>query len=183
MTMFAGLKMRAAGRQAPVQFRTRALLTSVALAILAGTALAQDATWLPNPGPVDDFNTGTNWSSGNVPTGTATFDTSTVTDLTFSTLEMEIGGWIFEGTQDYTFVSSASTVRFTGAGIVVNGGSATIRPADLHFDNNSTAGSAFIEMNAGGLGFNDNSSAADFTITVNNHWSGTSGEWTGSGTL
>jgi hypothetical protein len=36
---------------------------------------AQDATWLGNPGS-GTFNTGSNWSTGSVPTGTAFFDAS-----------------------------------------------------------------------------------------------------------
>jgi hypothetical protein len=64
-------------------------MRSAAAFLLAGTCLsavtahAQDATWQLNPGS-NNWNTGTNWSAGVVPTGTATFDQSNVTSIFFS---------------------------------------------------------------------------------------------------
>ena len=49
-----------------------------------------DATWLASPA-TPDFNTGTNWDTGLVPTNTATFDASNRSGLTFSA-NTTIGG-------------------------------------------------------------------------------------------
>ncbi|NVO14456.1 MAG: autotransporter domain-containing protein [Rhodoplanes sp.] len=147
-----------------------ALLASSALAMAAvmpptGPARAQDATWLANPGTAD-LNTGTNWSTGSVPTGTAYFDTSATTALTINN-NATLGGWTFNaGASAYTFNSSA-TLQFNGAGIAVNGGSVTINNIDLlTFLGSSTAGSATITT-SNELDFYDTSLAGTATITNN----------------
>src|SRR5690349_5481231 len=93
-----------------------ALLASTALVGLAalppGAALAQDATWLANPG-TGDFNTAANWNPAAVPTGTAFFGTSTTTNLSFSAATTTIGGWTFNtGASAYTFTNSNKIVNF-----------------------------------------------------------------------
>jgi autotransporter-associated beta strand protein len=154
-----------------------ALLATAALvavaALLPGAARAQDATWLASPATAD-FNTALNWSPAAVPTGTAFFGTSNTTALTFST-NTSIGGWTFNpGASAYSFTNftNGRTLTFTGAGIVINGGSASItygngalNRANLFFFNASTAGSATITNAAGVLGFNDNSTAGSARIT------------------
>jgi autotransporter-associated beta strand protein len=161
------------------------------IALCTVTAQAQDATWLDNPGS-SDFDTPTNWTPATVPTGTAFFGTSTVTGLTFAT-STTIGGWTFNaGASNYTFSSPnyPESLIFNGAGIVINGGSATItnngvleflnassagsatiaNTEDLEFLNSSSAGSATI-TNGGAIGtiffFADNSTAGTATITNN----------------
>lgn len=142
-----------------------ALLAGAVLVALTLPAAAQDATWLLNPGS-SDFNTATNWTPATVPTGTATFDNSNTTNLSFSTGTI-IGGWTFDvGASDYTF-DVAGSVTFTGAGIAINGGSATITSDTLVFGNTSTAGRASI-TNDDFLKFFNSSSAGNATIT-NNH--------------
>jgi autotransporter-associated beta strand protein len=140
------------------------LLTSSALCAGILPAAAQDATWGTgvNSG---DFNTGTNWDTGSVPTGTAYFGTSGNTALSFSNYT-EIGGWTFNaGADNYTFTLTGQVLNFTGAGIVVNGGSATIvNNQVLYFSNNSTLGSATFTNNSV-LTFQNNSSAGNGTIT------------------
>ncbi|WP_048645304.1 autotransporter domain-containing protein [Nitratireductor soli] len=154
-----------------------ALLAGVALAALAGPAAAQDATWLLNPA-TGDFNTGGNWTPATVPTGTAFFDTSNTTALTFSAPTTTIGGWTFNvGASDYVFtVDGYRELEFDGDGIVVNGGSAEIVIAPgmgansnvVTFLNTSTAGAATITSNAlGNLYFRDASTAGDSTINNN----------------
>jgi hypothetical protein len=101
--------------------------------VLAGTALctsaarSQNATWLTSP-TTGDFDTGSNWTTATVPTGTAFFGTSTVTNLTFSAAGTTIGGWTFNaGASNYAFtIPSPQALTFNGAGIVINGGSATV---------------------------------------------------------
>ncbi|MPZ39724.1 MAG: AAA family ATPase [Rhizobiales bacterium] len=60
-----------------------------------------------------------------MPTGTAFFGQSNTTNLSLSSFTT-IGGWTFNaGASDYT-LTNAQVLGFTGAGIVINGGSATI---------------------------------------------------------
>ena len=116
----------------------RALLASTALASTAFAvtalavaavqpAMAQDATWLPNPGS-GDYSTNANWSTGLVPSGTAFFGTSSFTSLSFSPNFTTVGGWTFNaGASAYSFTNPANLdLSFNGAGIAVNGGSATL---------------------------------------------------------
>jgi hypothetical protein len=82
------------------------------LGIVAATTLlavmparGQDATWLLTPGSVD-YNTAANWTPATVPTGTASFGTTTVPNLTFSSSTV-VGGWTFNaGAPAYTFNNS-----------------------------------------------------------------------------
>jgi hypothetical protein len=104
-------------------------------------ASAQSATWLASPGS-GDFNTAANWSPAVVPTGTASFGFSNTTALSFSA-DTSIGGFTLNpGASAYNFtVGAGRTVSFTGAGITINGGSATFTNAFIvNFDNASTAG-------------------------------------------
>ncbi|WP_146618727.1 autotransporter outer membrane beta-barrel domain-containing protein [Rhodoplanes elegans] len=148
--------------------RVRAtLLASTALVMATtlpatGPARAQDATWLANP-VSDRYTLGANWSTGSVPAGTAYFDTSAVTTLLFSG-NTTVGGWTFNGgASNYSFVNIFQ-IAFDGAGIVVNGGSATIdNRGVLYFTNTSTAGGASI-TNRGNLEFFSTSTAGSATI-------------------
>jgi len=105
-----------------------------------------------------------------VPTGTALFGASPNNTIAVAGLDLDsyVGGWTFNpGASDYTF-SYVSRLHFTGAGIVVNGGSVTINGfyADvgiLFFDNASTAGNAKLN-NVFGLIFDGTSSAANSVI-------------------
>ena len=141
-----------------------AALAAVGLA-LAGPAAAQDATWNTVPGS-GDYNNPTNWTPTIVPTGTAFFGTSTITSLSLSD-SASVGGWTFDaGASAYSF-SVNRPLDFTGAGIVINGGSAAIaiNLFSLSFDNASTAGSASITNNNSVLNFNNTSRAGSATIT------------------
>ena len=131
-------------------FLREALLASTALvasALLPDTIHAQDATWLNTP-VLPFFNDFANWDTGVVPTGTAFFGQSSSTFLFMTAPSTSIGGWTFNsGASDYTFVSNQSLI-FTGPGIVINGGSATIaNTGTLEFFGTSTAGSATINNN------------------------------------
>jgi hypothetical protein len=139
-----------------------------------GLARAQDATWAMNPavvGGVADFNTAANWNPATVPgnvdlIGTATFGVSSGTNIGFSQFVTELGGFtLTAGASNYTFTVSNGTLQFTGAGIVVNGGSVAITNAfALEFSDSSTAGSATI-TNMGQLIFENSSTAGNATIT------------------
>jgi autotransporter-associated beta strand protein len=134
------------------RLRRASCVVAVALAGAAlgsAAARAQNATWkaIPENG---DFNNQFNWNPNAVPTGIASFGTSTITTLTFSTNTMVGGLTLNPGASNYTFVNFNfnQTLNFNGAGIVANGGSATIvnntDGAVVSFSNSSTAGSAAI---------------------------------------
>ena len=69
--------------KSPRKARVVAPLLVAGMCLDAIAAHAQSASWLATPS-TSDFNTTTNWSTGVVPTVTATFGTSTITSLTFS---------------------------------------------------------------------------------------------------
>jgi len=147
------------GRQGLLAFAVMA-----GLGLWAGPALSQ-SVWTP---VTTDYNLGTNWTPNGVPTGTAIFDTNTVVDLNV-TASTSLLGWTFNtGAGAYTF-DNQFTLEFTGAGIAVNAGSATIinkAGADTYFFANSKAGSATI-TNDDTLYFEDTSTAGSATITNN----------------
>ena len=154
-----------------------ALFAFVALIVTALPAAAQDASWsaFPFAGPLPgthDFNTGTNWTGGSVPTGTAMFGVSNVTSLSFSS-NTSVSGWTFDaGASAFSFGVS-QTLNFNGAGIVINGGSATINIGQfgnqfgaVQFANASTAGRATIN-NGFSLIFRGSSTAGNAVINNN----------------
>jgi hypothetical protein len=155
------------------------LLASAAQLVMVLPAAAQDATWNLNPtvaGPVagtPDFNGAANWTPATVPTGTAIFGLTNSPSLSFSAASTTVGGWTFNaGASGYTFAlgnTILQTLTFNGAGIVINGGSATINNtfnSTIGFVNTSTAGSAAVNNN-GTVSFADSSTAGNATITTN----------------
>ena len=162
-----------------------ALMASVCLG--AVSAHAVDGTWLAAPA-TSDWNTGTNWTSGAVPDGTATFNTSSQTSITFSSSTF---------VQRIQFTSTASTFSFalpsTGLGITGNGisiSSPDFTPAPtftvsgdglLAFANNATAsdrpsfsngnntGTVIINNDSGRTIFNDSSTAGRALINNNDN--------------
>lgn len=148
----------------------------LALGVAAsGAAMAQDATWLANPGS-GDFNTAANWNPAVVPGGTASFGASNTTALTLST-NVNIYGFTFlPGAPAYTFtINPAEQLLFSygspSGGGIVNGGSATFinnggNTGGIYFYGYSTAGSATI-INNSGLAFYYDSTPGSATI-VNN---------------
>ena len=150
-----------------------ALLTSSALtlawALPATPARAQDATWLASPA-TNTFSLGANWDTGTVPTGTAYFGATNTNNLRINSGAVTpIGGWTFTASAPaYTFDNNYNAnLRFDGAGIVVNGGSVTIdnTQGQLSFRNSSTAGSAVVNNLNSLTYFYDNSSAGNASIT------------------
>ena len=162
----------------PAALMSRALmLGSMVLAapLTLPSASAADAVWLStatvagaNAGTFDLY-AGANWVGGTAPTGTATFGASTTSNLYFATSGVTFDGWTF-GTDAVAYaVANAQMLNFTGAGIVVIGGSVTIDngPAGVViFSNASSAGTAVIN-NTGGqfIQFEGTASAGSATIT------------------
>ena len=135
----------------------------------AAPAVAQDATWVGGSPSAANSNylSALNWTPGVTPTGTATFDASANTNISIGSAA-NVGGWTFSpGASAYTFtIDIPGQVVFTGAGITVNGGSASItNNLSLEFHNSSTAGAASITNNFSLL-FYDSSSAGSANITT-----------------
>lgn len=128
-----------------------------------------DSTW--NVSGTGDYNTAGNWSF-NVPVigDTGFFGTSTHTNISILTLN-NVGEWFFApGASQYNFaIAGSASIRFFGAGIVVNGGGANIDNAnDLQFLNHSTAGAATITNESlSGISFKDVSTAGSASINNN----------------
>ena len=139
---------------------------SAAAVLAAAPARAQNATWLATPSS-GNFNAPANWDPATVPTGTASFAASNITSLSFSA-NTTVGGFTFDpGASAYTF-TNGQTLVFNGAGIVINGGSATItNNSNLNFLQSSTAGGATISNNSV-LVFTDTSTAGSATVTTAN---------------
>ena len=137
---------------------------------------AQNATWRTVP-LTGTFNNPLNWSTLAVPTGTATFAASTITGLTVLGAN-PIGGFTFNpGASAYSFsVPLASSIEFTGAGIVNNSSSSPsffLAPtSSVVFANSSSAGNATFTTGiagllTGNLTFQDNSTADAASINNN----------------
>jgi autotransporter-associated beta strand protein len=149
--------------------RAHLLAIPVAVGLLGPiSAKAQDATWgfTPNTSLYKDPS---NWTPATVPTGTAFFAATTAPALTITGTTTVVGGWTFNsGAPAYFFAVGPGQLQFTGAGIVINAGSATIITqnfGEVGFLGSSTAGSASITNNTGGLvGFGDTSTAGNAVI-------------------
>ena len=140
-----------------------AILMAVAVAVAVTSAVAQDATWLANPAS-GNYSSGANWSTGAVPTGTASFGASSQTAVTISSAVIA-GEWTFNaGAPAYTFNLGAN-LTFLGAGIQgsTTGAATVANAATLFFDNASTAGNVTI-TNSGASVFHNTSSAGSATI-------------------
>ena len=105
-----------------------------------------------------------------MPDGTATFDASSTPNISFSA-NTTVGGWTFApGAEAYGFsVGGGQTLAFTGAGIVVDGGSATItNNGSIFFISTSTSGDATIVNNSGStISFHHIATAGNASITTN----------------
>ena len=118
----------------------------------------------------NDYNLDINWSPTGVPssTDTAVFGGfATRFNITFAG-NIDVGGWSFSGTHDFTFTDS-NQFFFDGAGISITGGATcTIRiqggvVSQWFFKNSSTAGGAKI-INDHDIFFDQHSSAGSATI-------------------
>ena len=141
-----------------------ALLASAALVASAGAAVAADATW--NLNGTGDFNTAANWTPATVPTGTAFFGVSNLPTVVLGRHTRSEAGHSTPGPRP-TLSPTIGCSIFNGAGIVINGGSASIsNNFILNFNGTSTAGSATIANNFG-ADFPSTSTAGSAAITNN----------------
>ena len=169
------------------------LLATTALSSLLGIdaqAFGQDATWRLRPGSFN-FNTGANWSTGTVPTGTATFGASNRTLLLFSagtgleaiSLRVDAPTYLFwlRG-QDLTLsgagIQNASlyapvfandgSINFVGSSTAANATIVNLFNGSTNFLDSSTAGGAEIaNIEGGATKFYSASTAGAAAITTN----------------
>jgi hypothetical protein len=131
---------------------------------------AQDATWLAAPAS-GDFNTAANWSPASIPTGTALFGASNVTNIALSA-DTTVSGWTFKpGASAYTITNpTLNSLTFNGAGIAVSGGSVNLVNnigGLLFFYGGSSAGSATVS-NSGSINMLGASTGGTANVTNDN---------------
>jgi autotransporter-associated beta strand protein len=141
------------------------LFLTVALVMLflilpVGTCWSGSAAWKTVP-TTGDWNTAANWSTGGPPNGpadVATFDTSTITGLSFSGT-IEVNQIVFDpGASPYTFTSTfLGRLTLSGIGIRNNSGitqnfvtSGSGGEGAVTFSNSASAGSLTSFSNEGG---------------------------------
>jgi autotransporter-associated beta strand protein/T5SS/PEP-CTERM-associated repeat protein len=167
--------MRKAAPAARSALRRAVLLASVCLSAVAilvpNAAHTQDATWA---GTTANWNTPANWAPVGVPTNTATFSNTGVTNLTISGPATSIGTIQFTAAAPaYSFAINLIPVfEINGSGIVNNSAFAPTftNNAAITFSNSSSAGNSAIINNGGGptlVSFTDTSTANNATITTN----------------
>ncbi len=130
-------------------------------------AYAVDGQWLNVPGSTD-WNTGANWSSNpSVPTGTATFDATTLPNLTFSA-DTSINQLLFTlAAPSYTIDILGFTFNINGVGVINNSPNpqtVNIATGALTFNNGATSSNAAI-FNVDTVNFNNTSNAGTSTIS------------------
>ena len=141
----------------------------IILCALPGFASAQDATWVGTASGY--FSNPANWNPNTVPTGTATFNPSTPTSITFSAAPTDIQNLSFNA-PNYTFNLDpiSDQVTITGTGILASPANAptfNVSFPALVFSNSSTAGPAILNaFNTGPIAFLDNSTAGTATINA-----------------
>ncbi len=165
------------GRRVQRGTRARTLLlagTALAGALILAPSLAQaqNATWTGSTS--GDWNTNANWAPASVPTGTATFDATGLTqavtvsaDASIDTIALSAGA----PTYSYT-INPGVAFDIVGAGIVNNSANAPnfLNSGTLSFSNSSTAANANI-INNSFLNFNNASSVGSASL-VNNGFLG-----------
>ena len=165
-----------------------AFLPAVVLLFSIQSSRAGSATWLTNP-ITGDWNTGTNWTAGGPPNGsadTATFAASNITGASISA-NTEVNGIVFNaGASAFTITASpVFTLTISGVGMTNNSGTTQNFVADIDgvgnfgtiaFTNSARAGSltAFTANGStlegapgGAIQFSGTSTASNGTFTIN----------------
>jgi autotransporter-associated beta strand protein len=171
----------ATGRAIRAALLATSALASAALSMTAVHAADPvDATWLttqPADGDTGNFNNANHWTAlpggQDFPDGTATFNKSTTSTITFSQNTTVGGIAVTAGAGDYTF-NTNHEVDFTGAGLSVGSGASLTFNLSGHsqssFENQSTAGQAkFSLTDTADLIFFNGSSADHAQIVVANN--------------
>jgi len=158
------------------------LIVTILTFFAVGSVFAGSGSWLTMP-VNGNWNSAPNWTPTTVPNGpsdTATFDSSTVTDISTSA-DTEVHGIVFNpGASAFTITTRPKVLTIGGAGVINNSGvtqnfvtAVTQSPFDVGrivFTNNATAGSMTVFTNNGDSAtteFNDTSTAGSATINNN----------------
>jgi autotransporter-associated beta strand protein len=146
-----------------------ALLASTALAtvLLIATPVASLAdNWLAAPAD-GNFSNGANWDTGLPPNfSSAIYGTSAITNVSIGFVQIA-DITVNAGAYTFTFFDDFANPTLNGAGIIVNGGSATVinnSSPGIYFLGNSTIVGATVINNAA-IVFADSSSAGNAAIT------------------
>ncbi|MFE0015928.1 autotransporter domain-containing protein [Mesorhizobium sp. NPDC059054] len=156
-----------------------ALLCGTALAgvmaLMAPTAMAQDATWTGGAAPNTNYNNGGNWLAGAPATGIATFGAAGGANTTVTlNAGTSVDTFNVQDDKTYTFVQNDGGVFVFGAtaggsGLAIaTGSSATFEISNssiLRFQQNATAGAAVI-LSGGQVLFQDGAKAGTSRITA-----------------
>ena len=158
------LRATAVLASAVLSLAARIAIPVIVLNGVSGVAFAQNATWV---GTTSDWNTPNNWNPNVVPTGTATFNPSTPTSITFSA-PATVQTLLFNA-PGFTLFPSGLTI--TGSGIQATAANAPNFPFPVGqgaaFTNSSTAGPALINVfGLGAIDFFDTSKAGTATMTA-----------------
>jgi autotransporter-associated beta strand protein len=142
------------------------------------SAVAGSATWLANPGS-GDWNTAANWTPGGPPNGpgdTATFESSTVSNLWLSATT-RVNGITFNGNPGISYTISGSTLIIGGSGITNHSGITQhfVANPEIFFVNGASAGFSTVftidgdsaATSGGETAFYGSSTAGQGTFTVN----------------
>jgi fibronectin-binding autotransporter adhesin len=148
--------------------RSGILAASIATLAGLGGVSVHAQTW---QGTTNDFNTGTNWTGGAVPTTTAVFANTGLTSLTFSSGSTTIGTLQFNaGAPAYSFSTGANSLTLNGSGIVDNSSNPPTLTAGsggtITFASSASAGDAILNATGGTLNFNGNSAGSTAQITA-----------------
>ena len=162
------LRATAVLASAALNLAARIAIPAIVLNGVSGMASAQDATWV---GTTSDWNTPANWNPTGVPTGTAVFNPSPTTGITFSAPSTAVQTLSFNAPA-YTFNLPSTSLSITGSGIqasLANAPTFNVSFPALVFTNSSTAGPAILNaFNTGPIAFLDNSNAGTATIKAGN---------------
>jgi hypothetical protein len=119
----------------------------------------QDATWLNAPGSAD-FDNASNWSSGAVPAGIATFDQSSVTALLFQASSTT-------SVSTFVFNPDAPSYSFSLIGNITENGLQvpSLSFSNLGIINDSSFAPSFV-ITLGNLSFLNSSNAGNASFTI-----------------
>jgi autotransporter-associated beta strand protein len=133
---------------------------------------AGSATWSANP-INGDWNTAANWIPNTVPNGpsdTATFETSSITDISLSG-PIEVEGIVFNPGADAFMINATEPLTISGTGITNDSGVIETFVADtgpqITFIHAATAGSNTRFINSKRIQFNGRSRAGTATFVTN----------------
>src|SRR5450432_4067110 len=158
-----------------------ALLQVLVFALTTEVARAGSATWKPNP-TSNDWNTAANWrprTAPNAPNDTATFATSSITNVMLSDEQTLVDSIVFSpGASAFTLTVeggvSNSTLALDGVGLVNNSGveqnffTTQQYVTGLNFYNQATAGTqtVYTAAETSGIAFYDQTTAGSATFLI-----------------